>query len=144
MPPENEINEAQQRDAGGEQHRPDAGLSHAAGLRARRATEGPDGAVSDTGDAPVATVRWRVSTAVDVLRGLRSTIKHAFETLRRILDVAVVDGAITQPVRIGALYPADRPRRRAVHRPSADPQPRSPPWPTTSAGCRVTRSMRWR
>jgi len=30
-----------------------------------------------------------------VLRGLRSTIKHAFETLGRILDVAVVDGAIT-------------------------------------------------
>ena len=25
----------------------------------------------------------------------RSTIKHAFTTLRRILDVAVVDGAIT-------------------------------------------------
>jgi len=44
--------------AGGEQHRPDAGLSHAAGLRARRATERPDGAVSDTGDAPEATVRW--------------------------------------------------------------------------------------
>jgi integrase len=30
-----------------------------------------------------------------VLRGLRSTIKHAFETFGRILDVAVVDGAIT-------------------------------------------------
>ena len=55
----------------------------------------PMRAVSDTGDAPVATVRWRVAIAVDVLRGLRSTIKHAFETLRRILDVAVVDGAIT-------------------------------------------------
>ena len=42
-----------------------------------------------------ARAKGNADTDAEMVRLSRSTVKHAFTTLRRILDVAVVDGAIT-------------------------------------------------